>query len=278
MHFNIDYEKQFIDLLGYTVLEKDNSNRWVITDENNIPVGFIQYKKLKSKDMKRNIPAQFGYHTEIRNDNLQFIRNRNENNLGSNRYEFDFNDMHVEMLLENIASLIISSQEYGFISFVLDKHSLNFNYKRQTDNFNIEEFVQVNSLPNQESFTYSLSFTDKNNDPQFGNDNITTFSIAVNKDANMIEDQILITLTTFRNNVLKSKEDYLVEGSIKEVIEGLELATLSLDYLRSFLEEILPIKEDIISFMFNYLNIKQENLLLLCSENLEGKARKLDFN
>lgn len=278
MHFNIDYEKQFIDLLGYTILEKDNSNRWVITDENNIPVGFIQYKKLKSKDMKRNIPAQFGYHTEIKNDHLQFIRNRNENNLDSNRYEFDFKDMHVELLLENIASLIISSKQYGFISFVLDKLSLNFNYKRQTDNFNIEEFVQVDTLPKQGTFTYSLNFTGKNNDPQFGNDNIATFSINATEDAKMTNNKILITLTTFRNNVLKSKEDYLVEGSIKEVIESLELATLSLNYLRSFLEEILPFKEDIISFMFNYLNIKQENLLLLCSENLEDKARKLDFN
>ncbi len=278
MQFNIDYEKRFIDLLGFTILKKDNSNRWVIIDENNMPVGFIQYKKLKSKDIKRNIPAKYGYLTEIKTDNLQFTKNRYENNLNSNNYEFDYDDMHIEMLFEDIVSLTISSQEHGFISFVLDQYSLNFNYKRPTENFNIEEFVQIISLPSQESFIYSLNFTDKNNDPQFGDNNITQYTINATKDEKMKDDQVKIQIESFENHKLQSKEDYLVKGSIKEVIKELELANLSFEYLRRFLEEILPFKEDIISYMFNYLNINQKNLLLLFSENPKNKARKLAFN
>ena len=279
--FNIDYEKKFIYLLGYTIGEKDNSNRWIIYDENNTPVGFIQYKKLKCKDIKRNIPAKYGYYTVIEKDDLKFTKSRYENNNNSliNDYSFYIeNDILCELMLEDINSLTISSKKYGFISFGLDKNSLNFNYKRTTENFNIEEYVQISTLPDCETFIYNLNFTDKNNDVQFGHNNIKSFSISIAKDNLLKEDQLRVRILSFNNNVLKNQEEYIVKGEVKEAIEKLELANISFNYLRSFLKDILPFKEDIIAFMFNNIEISQENLLLLFSQSEEELKRKLAFN
>ena len=172
----------------------------------------------------------------------------------------------------------ISSKKYGFISFGLDKNSLNFNYKRTTENFNIEEYVQISTLPDCETFIYNLNFTDKNNDVQFGNNNIKSFSISIAKDNLLKEDQLRVRILSFNNNVLKNQEEYIVKGEVKEAIEKLELANISFNYLRSFLKDILPFKEDIIAFMFNNLEISQENLLLLFSQSEEELKRKLAFN
>lgn len=273
MEYNIDYEKRLIDLLGFTILEKDNSNRWNISDGNNI-IGYIQYKKLKCKNEKKNIPAIYGYHTEIATDHFKFIRSRGENNTKDN-YEFEFKGMNVDLnlntdlTLENVCSLTISSNEYGFISFVLSENSLNFDYKRQTDNFNIEEVTQVRCYDNDEAVIYAVNFTDKDIDVQFGTKNINNYTIEIKRTGS---EDLKVTLLTFKDHNLISKEEYLVKGNIGEALEKLELAKLSLLYLRSFLSEILPFKEDIILYMFNNLKIEKESLLYMIED--EGLTRK----
>ena len=274
MEYNIDYEKRLTDLLGFTILEKDSSNRWNISDGNNI-IGYIQYKKLKSKDVKKNIPAKYGYHTEIVTDNFKFIKNRLENNNLDSSYEFQFNDMNADLnldgntSLENICSMTISSNEYGYISFALSEYSMNFEYKRQTDNFNIEEVVQIRSYNNDEAIIYAINFTNKDVDVQFGIKDIDNYTIEIKKTGN---DSLNVSLLAFKDHNLLNKEEYVVKGNISEALKDLELAKLSFNYLRSFLREILPFKEDIILYMFNNLKIDNENLLYMIED--EGLTRK----
>ncbi len=267
MEYNIDYEKRLIDLLGFTISEKDNSNRWYISNGIN-NVGYIQYKKLKCKNEKKNIPAKYGYHTEIVTDHFKFIRSRLENNTPAN-YEFEFQGMNVDLnlnidlALENVCSLTISSNEYGYISFALSEYSLNFDYKRQTDNFNIEEVTQIRSYDNDEAIIYAVNFTNKDVDVQFGTKGINNYTIEIKKAGS---NTLKVTLLTFKDHNLINKEEFLVKGNINEALEKLELAKLSLIYLRSFLREILPMSEDIILYMFNNLKIEKESLLYMIED------------
>lgn len=49
---NINYEKKLIEMLGYNLVGPDNSNRWLIRDDNGEQVGFIQYKKIFNMSVK----------------------------------------------------------------------------------------------------------------------------------------------------------------------------------------------------------------------------------
>ena len=42
---NIEREKRLIGLLGYSLVGPDSSDHWLIVDENQNQVGYIQYKK-----------------------------------------------------------------------------------------------------------------------------------------------------------------------------------------------------------------------------------------
>ena len=78
----IENEETFVNLLGYKAIGPDNSNRFIIVDENNNNVGFIQRKKLHNKNVKRGLPAIFGYQMEIESPTIHYfgIRRLNSRN------------------------------------------------------------------------------------------------------------------------------------------------------------------------------------------------------
>ena len=51
---NLEEEKRLIELLGYSLLGPDGSNRWIILDENQNQVGHIQYKKMYNGNSKKD--------------------------------------------------------------------------------------------------------------------------------------------------------------------------------------------------------------------------------
>ena len=58
---NLEYEKRLIELLGYSLVGPNSSNRFFIVDENQNEVGYIQYKKLYSGNLKKGYSKIFGY-------------------------------------------------------------------------------------------------------------------------------------------------------------------------------------------------------------------------
>ena len=65
IHHNIENEKRLIELLGYSLIGPNGSNRWLIIDENQNEVGYIQYKKLYNGNVKKGYNKIFGYKTFI---------------------------------------------------------------------------------------------------------------------------------------------------------------------------------------------------------------------
>ena len=52
-----------MELLGYNLIGPNGSNCWIIVDENQQQVGYIQYKKLYGGNTKKGHPKEFGYVT-----------------------------------------------------------------------------------------------------------------------------------------------------------------------------------------------------------------------
>ena len=94
IEYDFETEKKLIELFGYNLLEPDNSNRMLIVDKDDNQVGFIQYKKLFKKNIKKNLPATYGYNfvidsptisCNIYRKNIDKIEESSDNNF---TYEF----------------------------------------------------------------------------------------------------------------------------------------------------------------------------------------------
>ena len=173
MDLSIDFERKLLDLLGYTIIGPDNSNRYKIFD-NSKEVGFIQYKKLYFQNKKKGYPDLYGYviHIDSKDiilDNTRKIYDtflfKNENNTYS--YSFDIkrndNDLdHVEITISDFFEIVIWSKEYGHMSFSINDNGLFLNYKSMTDNYNIEEvIVYRNNNKNLDEYTYQIKYCNK---------------------------------------------------------------------------------------------------------------------
>ena len=89
---NLGKEKRLIELLGYSLVGPNGSNRWFIMDENKNQVGYIQYKKTRNGNVKKGHPKIFGYETEINSPTIycKFTRELK----GKELYSFCSNDYH----------------------------------------------------------------------------------------------------------------------------------------------------------------------------------------
>ena len=61
MQHNLEKEIRLVELLGYNIVGPDGSNRWLIVDEEQNKVGYIQYKKLYNGNPKKGYTTVFGY-------------------------------------------------------------------------------------------------------------------------------------------------------------------------------------------------------------------------
>lgn len=174
---NIEYEKRLIDLLGYSIEGPDNSNRWKIFDSEHKSVGFIQFKKLYNKNIKKGYPATYGYRTEISSDKISFRYSRKAYDKDSkffsqnddNHYSFELicpnqekNDI-IELNFGEYPSINIWSKKYGYLIFNIDYNGLYLNFKSETENYDIRELLIYNAVDELEkAYSYQISYSNKN--------------------------------------------------------------------------------------------------------------------
>ncbi len=280
---NIEHEKKLVELLGYNLIGPDMCNRWLITDENNNQVGFIQYKKLFKKNNKKGLPATYGYHIEINSNEISYNSTRKvdkENDkIGIDtrfNYELDIkrkdgNIDHLEVSFGEYPGLTLWSKEYGFINFKLDNDGLYLNFKSKTENFNIEETIvykthnrQLSNIPNE--YAYQLSYCDKSikidNDSSKGikSRQIVGTSTPYQQDSN----EIKVVETTWVNSRKRNNRETIVKGTIEEMIVKHNMGIASFNHFRFLINQILPFKQEVISSMIDYY--KKEELALFIPE------------
>ena len=160
MQYNIDYEMRLLNLFGYTLSDPNKSNRWIILDNDDNEVGFIQYKKIYKGNKKKGYPATYAYITEIHNKDILFSNTRKvyDNDINkidnNNYYSYTFDikrengDIdHVDLEIgdEINLNMCILSKKYGFSSLKINFDGLYMCFKSKTDNFNIEEVVSYSN-------------------------------------------------------------------------------------------------------------------------------------
>lgn len=295
MKHNIEYEMKLIDLLGYNLIGPDNSNRWLIVDDSNNQVGFIQYKKLFNKNVKKGYPKTFGYHTIIDSSDISYSSTRKINNTGDNSsddinfsYEFDVKrenkDIdHIEINMNEFPSLTLWSKKYGFINFHIDYEKLCLNFKSETENFNIEEVLifksngENNDNYNKE-YTFQIRYCKKglelsNNKSK----RVTTREISGIYSPHYHQlDQLKVLERTWINGKLRVDRENTVIGTVEEMVVKHQMGIDAFNHFRFLINHILPFKQDVISLMLTDGIVKERGLSLFIFD-LEKEKQKTNF-
>lgn len=289
---NIQHEQKLIELLGYNLIGPDKSNRWIIVDENNNQVGFIQYKKLFNKNDKKGYPATFGYCTEIDSSKVSYKSTRKINNV-KNRfsldtqfsYELDIKrengdtdhvDIHMDEFLPYLA---VWSDQYGFISLKVDSRGLFFNFKSKTENFNVEEsvlFQPKNKLGQKSNYVYKIKYCDK--ELELSDDNLEGTIIRQISGTYKGPNQLNVEEKTWINGKLRTDRESEVVGTVQEMAIKHQMGIDSFNWFRFLINQILPVKQDVVSAVINDKIVRKYGLSLfipkLEMEDLE-KEQKL---
>ena len=290
---NLEREKRLVELLGYSLIGPDGSNRWLIVDENKNQVGYIQYKKLYNANEKKGYKKTFGYHTEIDSSNIKFeltrkLTDRNGRILDNYGYSFDIKrdsqDVdHVEMNMGDFPYLTIWSSKYGFMCFDISSRGLHLNYKSNTDNFKLEETIIYENLNYKNEYVYQIHYCqNKYNLSDDNSKGSTTREISgayirgYNK-----QNTLEINEKTWVNGHLRTNRQNIVEGTVKEMVVKHEMGIDSFNHFRFLINQIIPFKEDVISAIVSDDIIQKRGLSMFfdCNEkentNTNAKTKKL---
>lgn len=281
---NIEHEKKLIEMLGYNLIGPDNSNRWLVVDENSKNVGFIQYKTIVNKNVKKGLSAIHGYHTEIDSPIIKYNETRKlqiKNDFFSYfSYEFDIKREngtdHIKISVGDYPSLILWSKEHGFISFSINSDRLSLNYKSKTENFNIEESVTVELLTTNKAYEYCLSYCDIDKD--ISSADFTSLHISFSTIENYVDNKsrLRIKQRKWKNRKFLSESSSIVDGTIKDAIVSHKMGIDSFNHFRYLINQILPFKEEVIAAMLEKRGLKELEFSIFMSD-LDSDVKKLQI-
>lgn len=286
---NIEPEKKLIELLGYNLIGPDKSNRWLIMDENNNQVGFIQYKKIFKKNDKKGYAATFGYQTIIDSPQISYNSTRKINSIdikpsvGPNYYYYELdikrkngdND-HLSIDMGEYPSLTLTSKKYGFIDFKADYEGLYLDFKSKTENFNVAETLVFNSNFNYEKkYAYQIKYCDKEtelHDDQLKGVTIREI-IGSSYPYQQSCNQINLKERTWINGKLRTYRENEVTGTVEELVTKHQMGIDLFNHFRFIINQILPFKQEVVSAMLNDEIIQRSGLSIIIP-NLEEELEK----
>ncbi len=294
IQFNIEREKRFIELLGYDLVGPNGSNRWIIIDENQDQVGYIQLKKTSNGNSKKGYVKTFGYQTFIDSPSIkcEFLRELNdrEGNILNNPYFYysfyikrdNKETDHVHMKIGNNSSLTVWSEKYGYMSFKIDSDGLYLNFKSQTDNFNIEEVLRYKNIDSEyhenKRYVYQIRYCDKEHElSDFNPLGRTTREIGGIEYYNH-ENKIELFERKWVEGDLKICRENAVEGTVEKLATKNKMGIDCFNHFRFLINQIIPFKEDVISVLVSEDMVKQNNLSMFIpdyeKEILETPVKK----
>lgn len=288
IYHNIEHEKKLIELLGYNLIGPDNSNRWKIVDDNNIDVGFIQYKKLYSGNKRKGFSKSFEYHMEICSNAVNYNSTRKVLNKNDDEsldtsffYEFDIKRENgktdqVNLNLGKYSGLRIWSEKYGYIDFNLN-NGLFLNFKSVTENFNIEEVVSfdINNREKSKEYTYQISYYNKEQE-SLGSDLQKVITRAINgKTCSQYKsNQIKLSERTWINHKLEDSKENEIIGTIEDMIVNHQMGIDAFNHFRFLISKILPFKQDIIDIMVKEGKINKNIMSMFISNDKKEEIPK----
>ena len=284
-HF-IEKEKKFIELLGYQLIGPNDNNRWIIADQENNLVGYIQYKKIHNGNKKNGTPKIFGYHSYIDSSTIsweltrylndKFLDDLEDDNIyysfdiKRNNQDFD----HVEMNIGDNSTLTVWSKQYGFINFRTDFNGLFLNYKSHTDHYNLEEVLiyqndDDDEARNSKKYVYQIVYCNKDMKlSDFDSNGRTTREIC---GIPFCDNLLAIIEKSWINGNLRTNHISNVKGTIEELALQNEMGMDSFRHFRFLINQIIPFQEDILSVMVHDDTIKENNLSIFFDDPQKEK-------
>ena len=271
---NLEKEKKFLKLFGYSIINSDNANYWHIIDKNKKQIGHIKYKNAKKQ--KNEYDKTIGYYTMYINSSIIKCEHRrklshyNINNEIYDHYSFYIkrdnqkNDL-VEMCINNYPSIMINSDTYGLINFYIDNKKLYLKFQSHTDKYNFEETLVYNNTENDypKEYTYKISYYDKN--PELQKSKRTTREISGTTHYYDYNNLTLLR-TTWVNRKCKFYEKLMVKGTVEEMAIKHQTGINCFNYFDSLINQVIPFEHDIISSLVTEDIIKENNLSIFFPE------------
>lgn len=287
MKHDISYEQKFLDLFGYKIIGPDNSNRWVILDENEKEIGSIQFKKIYKGNTNKHYVPIYAYCTEINTSKMKFKNTRRINdkfgNLEDNNYEiysFDIKrkekgPIHVEIILNEIRKEIrIWGQEYGYMEFTLNKgDGLFLNFQSKTENFDIEEVIKYCQREEKSTYFYQINYC-PNKSKDITHDGVTREIEGIYSPFFHEKGELEVRETTWKNNHCMDFRENIVEGTVEEMARNHEMGIESLNHFRFLLGKLVPTKGDLISEILDDDIVEKTSTALFLKKN-QNKELKL---
>ena len=288
MQHNLEKEKRLVELLGYNIVGPDGSNRWLIVDEEQNKVGYIQYKKLYNGNYKKGYAKVFGYQTFIDSPSVscEFSRRLNDkdgNILDSTdgKYSFDIKNNsqesdHVEMYITDYPSLTVWSKEYGYINFHVDFQGLFLSFKSKTDNYNTEEVLIYNNSNDEfcinKKYIYQLKYCNKKYELNDYNPRYSTTREIIGTQKYYDKNLLKISEITWVSGKIRTERENVVEGTIEEMAVKHQMGIDCFKHFRYLINQILPFKEEVISSLINEELNNKFNLSIFFPEYSKEKS------
>lgn len=282
---DIESEIKLVSMLGYNLIGPDNSNRWLIVDENNNQVGFIQYKKLFNENVKKGYSKTYGYQIELESKDINYKATRKIQN-GSEKigfdsrfnYELDIkrengNIDHIDINVGDYPSLTLWSKEYGFMNFKVDYEGLYLNFKSKTENFNTEEVLVYKNDGEKVSnhakeYSYQLRYCDKS--IELNDENLKGIKIreitGTSTPYQQNYNEMKLVENTWINGKLRINRENIVVGTVEEMVVKHGMGIDAFKHFRFLINQILPFKQEVISAMLENYLCKREELSLFVPE------------
>lgn len=276
------YEEQLLTLLGYYAVGPDHSNRWIIFNQDHEQIGFIQQKKLRSKNKKKDLPAIYGYYMEIESETISYKGSRkleDDSNLfyqlGIKRDEKLVN--HVELNLgSDTPGIFIWSKENGYmeLKFLYDG-SFFVDFKTKGERSNIRQQVILKSINQNKDFDinynhyhYSLSFCDKEKDINRNHD-VTILNVTFDCDSIADKDgnSMKITTENWDRGKLIKFDQVVTKATLEEAITKLSMGIDVVSNFRNFVNQVLPFEQDVISHILKQKGGDYPMLMLFLPDN-----------
>ena len=277
MALDISYEKKLIELLGFTISNPDASNRFRIYNRDQ-EVGYIQYKKIYNKNVKKGIPTTYAYITKIDSDNIGFdyIRKVYDNGLKKLidkelSYSFDVkrenNEKdHIDLTISDFIDISVWSKKYGYMNFSINYAGLYLYFKSQTDSFNISETVNYRVTDEPLSgYSYQISYSKKKKA-------LSPYKKVVTKEISgysLDDKRIRLFEKTYINDCLTNMHEGDVLGTVEEMVNMHQMGIDAFNHFRYLINQIIPFNQEIIGLLVSDEMIKKYHLAPFTSESVK---------
>lgn len=241
-------ESKFLNLFGYRLIGPNLSNRYQILDKENQEVGYIQYKKLFSKDVKRGKPAIYGYIMEIDSKEIKCKGSRMEE-LCNDNFEYSFYlkknglEESARLYLGEIPNITIWSKEYGYIDFSIGTNKLFCDFRSKTKKHNFEDIISVECGENQKKYIYSLNFCNIDKDLEKDKET-TTFDVSFEK--GRYDRYMKAKEMNWKNGNIIFENEFRNESSVYTAINEFDIGLKSFRYFRYLMSEYLPFQKELV--------------------------------